>query len=136
MVATLRAWLDAAGDVIAASASVYVHLNTFRYRLRRLAEVGGLDPSDPHSDADQHAVHRGVQLDEIAELVDQPELAQLGVPSGVRRQASSGSKVSGLGQLRTSQLRNSFRRSPVPTAASASTTGVAVRGSPYGTARI
>lgn len=44
---TLRAWLDAFGDVIAASAAVYVHPNTFRYRLRRLAEVGGLDLTDP-----------------------------------------------------------------------------------------
>jgi DNA-binding PucR family transcriptional regulator len=44
---TLRAWLDAFGDVIAASAAMYVHPNTFRYRLRRLAEVGGIDLSDP-----------------------------------------------------------------------------------------
>lgn len=47
LVETLRAWLDAFGDVIAASAAVYVHPNTFRYRLRRLAEVGGLELSDP-----------------------------------------------------------------------------------------
>jgi hypothetical protein len=46
LVETLRAWLDAFGDVIAASAAVYVHPNTFRYRLRRLAEVGGLDLTD------------------------------------------------------------------------------------------
>ena len=44
---TLRAWLDAFGDVIAASAAMYVHPNTFRYRLRRLAEVGGIDLADP-----------------------------------------------------------------------------------------
>ena len=31
----------------AAAAPVYVHPNTFRYRLRRLAEVGGLDLADP-----------------------------------------------------------------------------------------
>ncbi|HEU5005422.1 MAG TPA: helix-turn-helix domain-containing protein, partial [Jatrophihabitantaceae bacterium] len=43
---TLRAWLDAFGDVIAASAAVYVHPNTFRYRLRRLAEVGQIDLAD------------------------------------------------------------------------------------------
>ncbi|TDU82361.1 DNA-binding PucR family transcriptional regulator [Kribbella voronezhensis] len=47
LVETLRAWLDAFGDVIAAAASVYVHPNTFRYRLRRLAEVGVLDLDDP-----------------------------------------------------------------------------------------
>jgi hypothetical protein len=46
LVDTLRAWLDAFGDVIAASAAMYVHPNTFRYRLRRLAEVGGIDLAD------------------------------------------------------------------------------------------
>ncbi|WP_317987138.1 helix-turn-helix domain-containing protein [Streptomyces kanamyceticus] len=46
LVDTLRAWLDTFGDVIAASAAVHVHPNTFRYRLRRLAEVGGLDLTD------------------------------------------------------------------------------------------
>ncbi|WP_238176290.1 PucR family transcriptional regulator [Kribbella albertanoniae] len=49
LVETLRAWLDAFGDVTAAAAAVYVHPNTFRYRLRRLAEVGALDLDDPDS---------------------------------------------------------------------------------------
>jgi hypothetical protein len=49
LVETLRAWLDAFGDVIAASAAVHVHPNTFRYRLRRLAEVGGFDLTDPEA---------------------------------------------------------------------------------------
>ncbi|MER6304464.1 helix-turn-helix domain-containing protein [Streptomyces sp. NPDC001657] len=47
LVETLRAWLDAFGDIIAASASVFVHPNTFRYRIRRVAEVGQLDLQDP-----------------------------------------------------------------------------------------
>ena len=47
LVATLRAWLDAFGDVAAASAAMYVHPNTFRYRLRRVTEVGGIDLADP-----------------------------------------------------------------------------------------
>ncbi|MFJ8822140.1 PucR family transcriptional regulator [Streptomyces sp. NPDC102467] len=46
LVETLGAWLDAFGDVVTASAAVHVHPNTFRYRLRRLAEVGGLDLTD------------------------------------------------------------------------------------------
>jgi hypothetical protein len=46
LVQTLHAWLDAFGDVIAASASMFVHPNTFRYRLRRLSEVGGIDLED------------------------------------------------------------------------------------------
>ena len=47
LVETLRAWLDAFGDVPAASAAMFVHANTFRYRLRRLTEVSGIDLSDP-----------------------------------------------------------------------------------------
>jgi len=47
LVGTLRAWLDAFGDVAIASASAYVHANTFRYRLRRVAQVGGIDLADP-----------------------------------------------------------------------------------------
>jgi hypothetical protein len=46
LVATLAAWLDAFGDVIAAAESMFVHPNTFRYRLRRLTEVGELDLTD------------------------------------------------------------------------------------------
>ncbi|WP_406289102.1 PucR family transcriptional regulator [Embleya sp. NBC_00896] len=44
---TLAAWLDTFGDVNAAAATVHVHPNTFRYRLRRLSEVGGIDLGDP-----------------------------------------------------------------------------------------
>ncbi|WP_201784445.1 helix-turn-helix domain-containing protein [Nonomuraea pusilla] len=47
LVETLRAWLDAFGDVVVASAAMYVHPNTFRYRLRRAAEVGRIDLKDP-----------------------------------------------------------------------------------------
>lgn len=47
LVDTLRAWLDAMGDVTLASSAMFVHQNTFRYRLRRVAEVGRLDLDDP-----------------------------------------------------------------------------------------
>lgn len=47
LVDTLRAWLDHLGDIAAAAASAFVHPNTFRYRLRRVAEVSGLDLDDP-----------------------------------------------------------------------------------------
>ncbi|MFD7014890.1 PucR family transcriptional regulator [Streptomyces sp. NPDC059928] len=47
LVETLRAWLDAFGDVLPAAASVFVHHNTFRYRIRRVAEVGQIDLRDP-----------------------------------------------------------------------------------------
>ena len=46
-VETLRAWLDCHGDVGAAATRLGVHPNTLRYRLRRIAEVTGLDLADP-----------------------------------------------------------------------------------------
>ncbi|WP_246122225.1 PucR family transcriptional regulator [Actinoallomurus bryophytorum] len=49
LIPTLRAWLDAFGDVPAAAAAMHVHPNTFRYRLRRLAEVGAIDLTDPEA---------------------------------------------------------------------------------------
>lgn len=47
MVATLRSWLDSFGDVAQAAAAVHVHPNTFRYRLRRVAEIAEIDLNDP-----------------------------------------------------------------------------------------
>lgn len=49
LVQTLQAWLDAFGDVISASEALYVHPNTFRYRLRRVAEVGEINLADPEA---------------------------------------------------------------------------------------
>jgi len=46
-VETLKAFLDASGDVTAAARAVGVHPNSFRYRLRRLTEISGLDLGDP-----------------------------------------------------------------------------------------
>jgi hypothetical protein len=46
---TLAAWLGTFGDVTAASAAVHVHPNTFRYRLKRLTEVSGIDLTDPEA---------------------------------------------------------------------------------------
>ncbi len=46
LVPTLRAWLDHFGDNIAASTALHVHPNTFRYRLRRVAEVSGMRLDD------------------------------------------------------------------------------------------
>jgi DNA-binding PucR family transcriptional regulator len=49
LVETLRAYLDEFGDVTAAAARLYVHPNTFRYRLRRLVQVGRIDLRDPEA---------------------------------------------------------------------------------------
>ena len=58
---TLRAYLDALGDIPAAAASMGVHPNTYRYRLRRLIELGGLDVNDPLERLTVHLqLHLGV----------------------------------------------------------------------------
>lgn len=46
LVRTLSAWLDHFCDVTAAADSVYVHKNTFRYRLHRLSELANIDLDD------------------------------------------------------------------------------------------
>jgi hypothetical protein len=46
LVDTLRAWFDSFGELPAAAAQMYVHPNTYRYRLRRVTEVSGLDLTD------------------------------------------------------------------------------------------
>ncbi|MFD4835409.1 PucR family transcriptional regulator [Streptomyces uncialis] len=49
LVATLGAYLDALGDIPAAAAGLHVHPNTFRYRLKRVVEISGLDLDDPQA---------------------------------------------------------------------------------------
>ena len=47
LIETLRAWLDTNGDTTLSAAATHVHPNTFRYRLRRVSEVGGFELDDP-----------------------------------------------------------------------------------------
>jgi hypothetical protein len=44
---TLQCWLECFGDVGQAAAAAHVHPNTFRYRLKRLSAIGGIDLADP-----------------------------------------------------------------------------------------
>jgi DNA-binding PucR family transcriptional regulator len=44
---TLRAYLDAFGDITQAAARISIHPNTFRYRMRRLGELFELDLRNP-----------------------------------------------------------------------------------------
>ena len=46
-VATLRAYLDAFGDVPTAAGRLVLHQNTFRHRMRRITEIFGVDIDDP-----------------------------------------------------------------------------------------
>jgi DNA-binding PucR family transcriptional regulator len=47
LIDALEAHLVHGGDRKTASRLIHVHPNTFTYRLRRIAELTGLDPSDP-----------------------------------------------------------------------------------------
>ena len=47
LVSSLTAWCRAAFDVPAAAASLHVHPNTLRYRLKRATEISGLDVTRP-----------------------------------------------------------------------------------------
>ncbi|MGH9059496.1 MAG: PucR family transcriptional regulator, partial [Acidimicrobiales bacterium] len=44
---TLAAYVRAQGDIARASGTLGVHPNTLRYRLSRMSDLFGLDPSDP-----------------------------------------------------------------------------------------
>ncbi len=44
---TLECWLNAFGNGAEAAEAAFVHTNTFRYRLRRVAEVGQIDLTSP-----------------------------------------------------------------------------------------
>jgi hypothetical protein len=58
-VETLRAYLDAFGDVADAAARICVHVKTFRYRLRRIAELSDIRLADPE---ERLAVHLELRL--------------------------------------------------------------------------
>ncbi|WP_069161524.1 PucR family transcriptional regulator [Nocardia altamirensis] len=48
LMAALDAQLRHGSDRKAAAAEIHVHPNTFSYRLRRVAELTGIDPTEPH----------------------------------------------------------------------------------------
>jgi sugar diacid utilization regulator len=60
---TLREYLAAFGDVPVAAARLDVHPNTFRYRLRRLVEMFGVDLDDPDTRLLLHLQLRLMTLD-------------------------------------------------------------------------
>jgi DNA-binding PucR family transcriptional regulator len=49
LVETLRAWLDAQGEVAAVAARLHVHPQTVRYRMARLRELFGEALTDPEA---------------------------------------------------------------------------------------
>ena len=55
LVSTVRAWLDAGGDVVRTAELLQVHCNTLRYRLRRAFELLGTDlRNDPATRIELH----------------------------------------------------------------------------------
>ena len=48
LVATLEAYLDHNGNLGATSTALFIHLSTLKYRLARIAEIGGVSIHDPH----------------------------------------------------------------------------------------
>lgn len=49
LVASVRAYLDELGDIRRASDRLHIHPNTLRHRIRRVAEISGIDLADPDS---------------------------------------------------------------------------------------
>ena len=59
LIATLTEFLDAGGSVEATARARYIHPNTVRYRLKRIAEITGHSPSDPR---DAYVFHLALTL--------------------------------------------------------------------------
>jgi DNA-binding PucR family transcriptional regulator len=49
LLATLRAFVAADGNVAETARACFIHKNTLRYRLKRLTEILGRDPSEPEA---------------------------------------------------------------------------------------
>lgn len=64
LVDTLGAYLEQAGSLEATGRALYVHPNTVRYRLRRVAEVTGFSPTDPR---DAFTLHLALVLGRLSE---------------------------------------------------------------------
>ncbi len=47
LMTTVEAYLEGGGALESCARALFVHANTVRYRLRRVSEVTGRDPTDP-----------------------------------------------------------------------------------------
>jgi len=65
LVETLGAYLEQAGSLEATARALYVHTNTVRYRLRRVAEVTGYAATEPR---EAFTLHLALVLGRLAEL--------------------------------------------------------------------
>ena len=69
LVDTVAAFLDSGGALEATARALFVHANTVRYRLRRVAEVCGAAPTDPRG---AFALRVALVLGRLAGAADQP----------------------------------------------------------------
>jgi DNA-binding PucR family transcriptional regulator len=62
LVETVESYLDHAGVLEACARSLFVHPNTVRYRLRRVADLTGARPSDARG---SRLLHMAIALDRL-----------------------------------------------------------------------
>lgn len=82
---TLAAFLEQGGSVEATARLLYVHPNTVRYRLRRVAELTGCVPTRPR---DSYTLRLALTLGRLLG-VEPPRRAELSEPAKARRSTSS-----------------------------------------------
>lgn len=69
-VEALQAYYDADGDVEAASEAMHVHVNTVRYRLRRIEELTGCSVRNPHDQLRLYLALHALVLSQAAQALD------------------------------------------------------------------
>ncbi|MCS3778697.1 PucR family transcriptional regulator [Tsukamurella ocularis] len=55
LIATVRAWFDCGGSLVATAEQLHYHRNTINHRLRRIEQLTGRDRSDPRAAAELYA---------------------------------------------------------------------------------
>jgi DNA-binding PucR family transcriptional regulator len=70
LVETASAFLEQASSLEAAARLLFVHPNTVRYRLRRVAEITGYTPTEPR---DAFALRLALALGRLERSTDEPE---------------------------------------------------------------
>jgi DNA-binding PucR family transcriptional regulator len=82
LVETLSAWLDRGSSIEGAARALFVHPNTVRYRLRQVADLTGLTPSQPRDAFTlQIALVLGRQSGRVSEAAHEPAPGSVDVTS-------------------------------------------------------
>ncbi|MFT4199461.1 PucR family transcriptional regulator [Gordonia sp. (in: high G+C Gram-positive bacteria)] len=69
LTATLEAYLDAGGSVESCARTLFVHPNTVRYRLKRIAEITGRDATNPR---DAYVLRVATTVGRLTQLQNKP----------------------------------------------------------------